>query len=386
MNTSAGLERQVTEWLRSRATADGMDDVLAISLARAAHVRQERPRTIRWLPVRRRYLRPLIAATALTVAVMVVAVSSIPPLPKAASARVTGVWPTGPDVVFTAMLPADAPSDIYWRAVAYDTWSSVDRGWHASAETFTAVDAGSPILDLVSEPRPGDANEISVSIVPQQVGTIVVVPGLPLRVDQAAQIETSGPGGPLVQVALSRPSASYHVTAIGPRTLTATQLAGAGRDYPSDIRDRYAGTPDPREFGPASTAFIRAIDDVAGDDPYEVATRIVDAFHDPRFTYATDTRNVDCGPDGFTECFLRVKRGYCMYYATAMVMLLRQEGIPARFVEGFLPGERVGMQETVRTHNAHAWVEVYFPRFGWVTFDPTPRGTPETLPAPSPAP
>ena len=72
-----------------------------------------------------------------------------------------------------------------------------------------------------------------------------------------------------------------------------------------------------------------------------------------------------------------MKRGYCMYYATAMVMLLRHEGIPARFVEGFLPGERVGMQETVRTQNAHAWVEVYFPRFGWVTFDPTPRGTPQ---------
>ena len=143
MNDSAGLERQVTEWLRSRATADGMDEVLAVSLARAAQVGQERPRATRWLPVRRPYLRPVIAATAVAVAVMVVAVSSIPPLPKAASARVTGVWPTGPDVVFTAMLPPGAPPDIYWRAVAYDTWSSVDRGWLASDQTVTPVDAGS---------------------------------------------------------------------------------------------------------------------------------------------------------------------------------------------------------------------------------------------------
>jgi transglutaminase-like putative cysteine protease len=379
MNDSAGLERQVTDWLRSRATADGMDEVLAVSLARAARVPQERPKATRWLPVRRLYLRPLIAATALAIAVMVVAVSSIPPLPKAASARVTGVWPTGPDVVFTATLPPGAPPDIYWRAVAYDTWSSVDRGWLASDQTVTPVDAGSSILDVVSEPHSVDADEISVSIVPEQAGTIVVAPGLVVTVDQAAQIGTSGPGGPLVQVALAHPSPSYRVTAIDPLAATATQLAGAGRDYPSDIRERYAGTPDPREFGPASTAFIRAIDDVAGDDPYLVATRIVDAFQDPRFTYATDTRNVDCGAEGFTECFLRVKRGYCMYYATAMVMLLRHEGIPARFVEGFLPGERVGMQETVRTQNAHAWVEVYFPRFGWVTFDPTPRGTPQVI-------
>jgi transglutaminase-like putative cysteine protease len=379
MNDSAGLERQVTEWLRSRATADGMDEVLAVSLARAARVPQERSKATRWLPVRRLYLRPLIAATALAIAVMVVAVSSIPPLPKAASARVTGVWPTGPDVVFTAMLPPGAPPDIYWRAVAYDTWSSVDRGWLASDQTVTPVDAGSSILDVVSEPHSGDADEISVSIVPKQAGTIVVAPGLVVTVDQAAQIGTSGPGGPLVQVALSHPSPSYRVTAIDPLAATPTQLAGAGRDYPSDIRERYAGTPDPREFGPASTAFIRAIDDVAGVDPYLVATRIVDAFQDPRFTYATDTRNVDCGADGFTECFLRVKRGYCMYYATAMVMLLRHEGIPARFVEGFLPGERVGTQETVRTQDAHAWVEVYFPRFGWVAFDPTPRGTPQVI-------
>jgi len=381
MNDSAGLERQVTDWLRSRATADGMDEVLAVSLARAARVPQERPKATRWLPVRGLYLRPLIAATALAIAVMVVAVSSIPPLPKAASARVTGVWPTGPDVVFTAMLPPGAPPDIYWRAVAYDTWSSVDRGWLASDQTVTPVDAGSSILDVVSEPHSVDADEISVSIVPEQAGTIVVAPGLVVTVDQATQIGTSGPGGPLVQVALAHPSPSYRVTAIDPLAATATQLAGAGRDYPSDIRDRYAGTPDPREFGPASTAFIRAIDDVAGDDPYLVATRIVDAFQDPPFTYATDTRNVDCGADGFTECFLRVKRGYCMYYATAMVMLLRHEGIPARFVEGFLPGERVGMQEMVRTQDAHAWVEVYFPRFGWVTFDPTPRGTPQVIAA-----
>ena len=122
---------------------------------------------------------------------------------------------------------------------------------------------------------------------------------------------------------------------------------------------------------------MRAIRQAAGDDAYAIATGIADAFRSGRFIYATDTRDVDCGGDGFTECFLRVRRGYCMYFATAMVMLLRQEGIPARFVEGFLPGERVGTRETVRDHDAHAWVEVYFPGSGWVPFDPTP-GPPAT--------
>lgn len=66
-------------------------------------------------------------------------------------------------------------------------------------------------------------------------------------------------------------------------------------------------------------------------------------FHEARFTYTTDTRDVDCRSDGFTECFMQAKRGYCMYFATAMTMLLRYQGIPARFVIGFLPGERVGI-------------------------------------------
>ena len=51
-------------------------------------------------------------------------------------------------------------------------------------------------------------------------------------------------------------------------------------------------------------------------------------------------------------------------------------GIPARYVTGFLPGEYndVGGDYIVRESDAHAWVEVYFPDYGWITFDPTPPG------------
>jgi hypothetical protein len=68
------------------------------------------------------------------------------------------------------------------------------------------------------------------------------------------------------------------------------------------------------------------------------------------------------------------KTGYCEHYATAMVVMLRTLGIPARLVTGFLPGlwNDFGNYYSVRQQDAHAWVEVYFPRSGWVTFDPTP--------------
>ncbi|MBI5776221.1 MAG: DUF3488 domain-containing protein [Nitrospirae bacterium] len=84
------------------------------------------------------------------------------------------------------------------------------------------------------------------------------------------------------------------------------------------------------------------------------------------------------------EDFLFVRKtGYCDHYATAMVVLLRTLGIPARLATGFAQGEwnDVGGYYTVRQRDAHAWVEVYFPNSGWVTFDPTPN-VPLALPHP----
>ncbi|NSW90457.1 MAG: transglutaminase domain-containing protein [Firmicutes bacterium] len=76
----------------------------------------------------------------------------------------------------------------------------------------------------------------------------------------------------------------------------------------------------------------------------------------------------------FVDYFLfDLKEGYCTYYATAMVILVRSIGIPARYVEGYmLPPEPVEEKiYEVTNQNAHAWVEVYFEGFGWIPFEPT---------------
>ena len=68
------------------------------------------------------------------------------------------------------------------------------------------------------------------------------------------------------------------------------------------------------------------------------------------------------------------KKGYCEYFASAMAIMLRTLGVPARLVNGFQTGSynRFGKDFVVRARDAHSWVEVYFPRYGWIPFDPTP--------------
>jgi len=77
----------------------------------------------------------------------------------------------------------------------------------------------------------------------------------------------------------------------------------------------------------------------------------------------------------FVDWFLfEQKSGYCTSFATSMTVLLRTIGIPARYVEGYVLPEKDEADETYKVTNksAHAWVEVYFEGFGWLTFEPTP--------------
>lgn len=75
------------------------------------------------------------------------------------------------------------------------------------------------------------------------------------------------------------------------------------------------------------------------------------------------------------------KQGYCEYFSSAMLVLARLNGLPAREVVGYLPGGKSEDGRYVsRENQAHAWVEIYFPQYGWLTFDPTPR--PGVVPIP----
>lgn len=120
----------------------------------------------------------------------------------------------------------------------------------------------------------------------------------------------------------------------------------------------------------------------SGAGRYAQAEAVVDYLRSSYAYTLTNTKVPPAGADFVDDFLFEQKQGYCVHFATAMTVLLRTQGIPARYVKGFAPGEadtsvasdakRAMSQYTVRASDAHAWVEVWFPGVGWVTFEPTP--------------
>jgi transglutaminase-like putative cysteine protease len=90
-----------------------------------------------------------------------------------------------------------------------------------------------------------------------------------------------------------------------------------------------------------------------------------------QFTYSVTNPPVPSNVDA-VAWLLRTHQGYCTYYATAMVVMARMLGMPARIVNGFTQGNLQGKKWVVNGTDAHSWVQVYFPDYGWINFDPTP--------------
>ena len=140
--------------------------------------------------------------------------------------------------------------------------------------------------------------------------------------------------------------------------------------YPASI-ERYLQLPDsldPRIEARANAMVVNA----RARNRYDVAKAIETQLQQD-YGYSLEMKAT--GPDPLADFLFNVQAGHCEYFSTAMAIMLRTHGIPARVVNGFLPGEYNAAADayTVRQSDAHSWVEVYFPESrSWVTFDPTP--------------
>jgi transglutaminase-like putative cysteine protease len=93
-----------------------------------------------------------------------------------------------------------------------------------------------------------------------------------------------------------------------------------------------------------------------------------------QFSYSVTNPQVPPNVDA-VAWLLQTHQGYCTYYASAMVVMARILHIPARIVNGFSQGNLQGNTWVVNGEDAHSWVQVYFPSYGWINFDPTPGYT-----------
>ncbi|MGG0775903.1 DUF4129 domain-containing transglutaminase family protein [Bacillus rugosus] len=114
------------------------------------------------------------------------------------------------------------------------------------------------------------------------------------------------------------------------------------------------------------------------DNMFDKVKAVEEYLGSNEFTYETENVSIPKNDEDYVDQFLfETKMGYCDNFSSAMVVLLRSAGIPARWVKGYTSGEykeagnKNGSIYEVTNNNAHSWVEVYFPEQGWVTFEPT---------------
>ena len=306
------------------------------------------------------------------------------------NANVQQVWTTDSTLAVTIQRPPPDKEDYYWRAVTYDRIELT--GWSMTDTSTVVRGPSTPLLEGLPDDVVADGHrELAVTVTPEDFnGSTILSPATPIGVDETtrltvlgsgyfATIDRDGGNGPYGLRAM------VPITGDGPGQLNEEALRAAGGDYPQGVLDLYLGVAD-GSIGPDASALRdKIVAEARSNTPYDLAAQIVKELHSSRYIYQTDVRNVDCAGISTVECFARFKRGFCQYYAATMAVLLRDLGVPTRIAQGFLPGARdpITGVERILNSNAHAWIEVYFPTYGWVTFDPTGGGVAVIAPLPS---
>jgi transglutaminase-like putative cysteine protease len=273
--------------------------------------------------------------------------------------------------IVSSTLTADPPR-YYWRSVTYDTY--VGAGWFTSSAPPQKFPANTPLIPGLLKGY--KTLHLDVKLVEPEGklfwSGILFSANVPFTVNWRVRPQSSlfGDQATLLQAdmfaALSNTTA-YKAESYVPLA-TVKKLREASTNYPEAIQQRYLQLPD-------LTPRVRQLAEALTrneSNPYDKAKAIESYL---RKTYPYDL-NIPAPPEDqdVADYFLfDLRRGYCDYYATAMVVLARASGIPARFVSGYSSGgyDAANAQYVVRELNAHSWVEIYFPEIGWVEFEPT---------------
>jgi len=280
-----------------------------------------------------------------------------------------------PTVLLRVEFPEGRPVDVnnlYWRGRSYDRFDGVrwtrSRALPAAAAPISWYEqrwGGAPLVQQVY------AANLESRVIFGLHPTVDVRPESRIQpaLDNAGDLIYWGSGSP-----------AYTVRSLTGRPDPEALRRGSSSGF-TPARSFYTQLP------PTLSPRVRALaDSLTADLPgrYDRVAAIQGWFH-TQFGYTMELPRT--ARETSLEYFLFQRmEGHCEYFSSAMVMLLRTLGIPARQVNGFLGGDwnEFGGYLAVTGNQAHSWVEVWFPEHGWVPFDPTPAGGPAAARAAGP--
>ena len=297
------------------------------------------------------------------------------------SLQLGGAIRLGDQMVFQTEAPLGRR--YYWRSRVFDLY---DMGRWTSAADIRLTDSELP-LDIVLEGYVDGARvpvqqEFTMGL---SASRIVYAAPQPLRVDLPTRTDLQyyGPEGNEVNMNISvvrplnvlRRGDTYTVTSLM-SSAQAAQLNSASTEYPDWIENLYF------QVSPSVTQRTiqlaqQIVADAGAVTPYEKA-HAVEQWLRANIVYQEAIPQPPADRDPVDWVLFDLREGYCNYYASSMVVMLRSLGVPARMAAGFAQGEWDGEQNAfvVRERDAHTWVEVFFPGYGWVEFEPTAAQAP----------
>ena len=276
------------------------------------------------------------------------------------------------EIVFTVSVDSQPPAGYrhYWRARSYDQYQN---DFWATSLDLSEVNLQPDQFDLNEPAKPGSQlSRYSISVRREQKINLFYT-GQPTWISRPATALTlSLEDGTEDLVSLSpedsiTPGETYQfVTLTG--VPSAVELRETSTSYPEWL-DPYLQLPE--DFSPQIAALANRI---AGNQthPHDIAFTM-SRYLRTNFDYSPTVPALPVGTDPIEWFLFEGKTGFCNYYATAQVLMLRSLGIPARLAVGFTQGDYNFQTATytVRLKNSHAWPEVYFMDYGWVIYEPT---------------
>ena len=277
----------------------------------------------------------------------------------------------------TPLMVVDSPRFLYWRAAVYDQYTG--RGWLNSdpqtatwpAEEFWPVLAYERTENITQTVKPIRSGSFQFYAGGQPIwASVPVMTDLSYLPADQGGAALSGLAEPSVMRTLRgiSPEDGYQVVS-AVSTASAKMLRAAGASYPAWVSQKYLALPS--VLPDRVVQLARQITEGAAN-PYE-AGEVIESYLRREYKYDQSVEAPPLNADAVDYFLFESKAGYCDYYASAMVVLLRAVGIPARVASGYSGGAWDSLRKgyTVLYSDAHSWAEVYFPNYGWIVFEPT---------------